>query len=148
MNETYGLLDMLEALVVDGFRLPLGSKVIVDEDQILDILDKIRHSIKSGGKATQNIIDQGRVQETEESIQLEAGEEKITISLLEKEESKAKQIKKDSNVYADQVMANLQLMVTKMQTNLVKFENSIEEGRKRISELESERKESHDTTRQ
>lgn len=150
MNETLGLLDTLEAMLMDGNRVPLTDKVMVDEQSFLQLIDKIRLSVKSGGRAAQNLFDgQAPVESANGPATAPAqpvdNASTISISLLEKEEAEAEKLSRDSQLYADQVMANLQLMVTKMQTNLVKFEKSIEEGRQSIETLTKERKESNDT---
>jgi hypothetical protein len=36
------LVDRLESLVSGAFRLPLGSRVLLDEDELLDIIDQMR----------------------------------------------------------------------------------------------------------
>ena len=34
-----GLIDMLEALVAEGRRVPFGRKLMIDEDRLLDLVD-------------------------------------------------------------------------------------------------------------
>jgi cell division septum initiation protein DivIVA len=40
--EVFQLLDKLEALVSGGTRVPLTSKALIDEQEIIDVLDEIR----------------------------------------------------------------------------------------------------------
>ena len=143
-EETLGLLDGLEAILLEGKRIPFMDKIVIDEHELLDVIDKIRRSVKRGGLASQSAISPIKSGDVAESDNLDKS---ISISMLEKEEEVAQKLSKDTQVYAKQVMTNLQLMVTKMQTNLVKFEKSIEEGRQNIENLTKERKESYDTYR-
>ncbi|HTY14057.1 MAG TPA: hypothetical protein VMD02_07760 [Candidatus Omnitrophota bacterium] len=48
MMKILGLLDTLESVVLDGFKIPLTKKTMVNEEQLLKIIDKIR-LVASGG---------------------------------------------------------------------------------------------------
>ena len=52
------LLDQLEEVLGGGSRLPLTSRTLVDEQEILDILDQIRVSIPEEVKAARRLTDQ------------------------------------------------------------------------------------------
>ncbi|MER3406140.1 MAG: ATPase, partial [Chloroflexota bacterium] len=39
------LIDRLEALISSGARLPLTSRALVDEQEVLDILDQLRMAV-------------------------------------------------------------------------------------------------------
>jgi hypothetical protein len=52
------LLDQLEEVLGAGSRVPLTSRTLVDEQEILDILDQIRVSIPEEVKAARRLTDQ------------------------------------------------------------------------------------------
>jgi len=39
-------LDRLENLILDSARVPITGKVLVSEDQVLDLLDRVRVSLR------------------------------------------------------------------------------------------------------
>ena len=140
MNETLGLVDTLEAMLLDGSTVPFSSRIMVDEKDMLQLIDKIRLSIKSGGRAAQTVMDlSGSVQVQTKKELNEPRPESLPEDSVVKQQQSADKLSRGAQEYADQVMANLQLMVTKMQTNLVKFEKSIEEGRQAIETLQNKK---------
>ena len=56
--------------------------------------------------------------------------------IIEKELEKIKKLREGADDYAQYVLSNLQLTVTKMQNNLAKLEKNIESGRKVIDDKE------------
>jgi cell division septum initiation protein DivIVA len=52
------LLDQLEEVLGGGSRVPLTSRTLVDEQEILDILDQIRVSIPEEVKAARRLTEQ------------------------------------------------------------------------------------------
>lgn len=49
------LVDRLEAVVNGGFRMPLSGKVVVDEQEVLDVLDLMRTAIPDEIKQARRI---------------------------------------------------------------------------------------------
>ena len=50
MNEALGVLEILESRIMESKRLPFSTKVIIEEKQVLELLDKLRlfnHKIKN-----------------------------------------------------------------------------------------------------
>ena len=46
MSEVLGLLDALEAVILDSKKVPLTDNVIVNEQKLIDIIDKLRTVVK------------------------------------------------------------------------------------------------------
>lgn len=141
MNQLLGLIDTLEAMILETKKIPLTNKIILQEDHVLTIIDKIRKAVKSNGEIIQQSIS---VQEKVNAL----NKEDISVNEGEKELEKAEKIKKGAEEYANYILTNLQLAVTKMQSNLIKLEKNIESGRKIIddkiqaySSVEEEKKE-------
>ena len=45
MSKLLGLLDVLESKILEGKKVPLTEKVMVDEDEVMSIIDKIRYCL-------------------------------------------------------------------------------------------------------
>lgn len=139
MNEILGILDSLEATIVDSKKVPMTSKVMLDENYLLDIIDKIRLSLKSANNLAREKVDiEQTPQFSKESLGLSSSEtdQKVTDKMIEAAKVQAEEIKEGANAYADDVLANLQLVISKMQKNLIHFDKNLESGR---SILESKR---------
>ena len=50
MERILGLLDTLESMICDSFKMPLTGKTMVNEAEVLAIIDKIRLVIQSGDR--------------------------------------------------------------------------------------------------
>ena len=69
--------------------------------------------------------------------------EKETQTRYNEAEKKAQEIKNGANEYADYILANIQLMVTKMQKNMIGIEKNLVNGRALIEESKQEKKETN-----
>jgi hypothetical protein len=134
MSEVLGLIDSLEASILEGKRIPMTNKIIIEEDRILHILDKVRLVIKSDADIVKTAVDRttrnNGVMPLQRTI-IESQQQGVPVSenSLSLASEEADKIRYGANSYADNVLANLQLIVAKMQTNLVKLEQNIESGR-------------------
>jgi len=143
MDELLGLLDTLEASILDGKKVPFSDKVVINERLVLTILDRMRLAIKSDGGAVRSAFAQSKpiqhhvhpqVQHPEPEFEAPRHIQDHVADLIRKAEDDSEKIKTGANEYADYVLANLQLLITKMQTNLVKIERNITGGRKTIDD--------------
>jgi cell division septum initiation protein DivIVA len=57
MMDITALLDRLEALVNDGWRMPLTNKTGIDEDLFFEIIDQLRQSIPQELKQASELLD-------------------------------------------------------------------------------------------
>lgn len=135
MNDILGLVDSLEATILESPKVPLTDKLVIEEKKILQLVDKVRMAIKNGGIARQS-IDINREIHIQDPVQknIAAPSE---VSLSEAQE-KARQIKQGANEYAEYVLSNLQLSVSKLQNQLIKLEKNIENGRDVLEQQKSE----------
>lgn len=120
MMQLLGLLDTLEATILNGKKVMMTDKVMVNEGQLLEIIDKIRGVIKSGGNAAKQAIE--RVSSND------VFNEKTILSKAQRE---ARLIKEGANTYADETLSNLLATV-------LKLERSLESGRQRLSRMREE----------
>jgi len=136
MNELLGMLDALEAIILDAKKVPLTEKVIVEEARVIDVIDKIRSFVKSKGDVIKEKVEYDTINE-ETQIEKPLSNQ-VDASEVEKELEKATKIKKGAQDYATFILSNLQLTVTKMQNNLIKLEKNIESGRDMIDKKNNE----------
>jgi hypothetical protein len=125
MSELLGLLDALEAVILDSKKIPLTDNIVINEYKLIDIIDKARLVIKTKG----DILKEKYQLRQESSPEVNLQSSKVTKSDIDLEMEKIKKIKQGAQEYASFVLSNLQLTVTKMQNNLIKLEKNIESGR-------------------
>jgi hypothetical protein len=75
------LVDRLEALLVKGWRVPLTSKSMIDEDEFLDIIDQMRIAIPEEIKLSKKIVQE------RDRVVAQAQEEVQRISAMAKEDA-------------------------------------------------------------
>ena len=46
MSKLLGLLDALESVILEGPKVPLSNKLLVSEERVSEIIEKIRITIK------------------------------------------------------------------------------------------------------
>lgn len=119
--EILGLLDTLESMILDGRKVPLTKRVLINEDKVLAVIDKMRLVIQGGGGfAKDAIASKGVVQETEkrpeqktdrpavEMMEGRSEEEAKAVEVLQQAYQMAKEIREGADSYADEVLANLE----------------------------------------
>lgn len=142
MHELLGVIDALEAAITDSKRIPLTGKMAVDEGNILGYVDKLRFLVKNLEKsAARDAVDQGKreggqpiMNAQDAQFKTHESPEAFMENLIVEAKQNAFSIKSGANEYADNVLAKLQLLVTKMQKNLIRLERNIDEGRSMIEE--------------
>ncbi|MBI5399122.1 hypothetical protein HZB07_00700 [Candidatus Saganbacteria bacterium] len=128
--ELLGLLDTLEALILDGSKIPLTKKVIVNEDKILGIIDKMRLVIQGGGGFAKDALGKqqpagGReeARTVEKATMLPVNDELLVgrsqdeakaVEILQQAYQMAKEIREGADKYADEVLANLEATSTRI----------------------------------
>lgn len=125
--EILGLLDTLESVVLDSPKVPFTKKVVIDEEKLLGIIDKIRLVLQGGGDFARKAI--GRVdlpvatpepeRETTNEDQPTQSEgrqrgEAKAMEVIEQAYQMAKEIRDGADKYADEVLANLEATSTRI----------------------------------
>jgi len=121
--EALGLLDTLESMVLDGFKVPFSKKLVIDEEKILSIIDKMRLVIQGGeGLAKEaiatklNMEGSPKIEEGSRRAVAEGenqGESKA-VDILQQAYQMAKEIREGADNYADEVLANLEATSTRI----------------------------------
>jgi len=133
MSKLLGLIEVLESKILDSKKIPLSTKVIIEEQEVLDIFDKMREVIKSEEIINNTIEVKEKTQANTENTQTSAQQQQSN-EYIEKELKKIKKLRHGAEDYAQYILSNLQLTVTKMQNNLLKLEKNIESGRNMIEQ--------------
>lgn len=110
------LIDELEDALAEGRRVPFSGRLLVDEERILDIIDRMRVAIPEEQKRARRIISeqerliaeaQARVQQVLEERGLLEAVETERIRLLQQAEYEAAQVRAGADDYARQVLEEL-----------------------------------------
>ncbi len=125
MSEILGIVDAIEAAIMDGKRLPFTDKVVIHEGQLLMLLDKLRIVARNDTNMVRKAVEIGGLP-PEDMTTIPSV---FTNPDLSKTHAEALRIREDAAIYADNVLAHLQLLVTKMQKNIIKLEQNLESGR-------------------
>ncbi|MEI6775297.1 MAG: hypothetical protein WCK70_00180 [Chloroflexales bacterium] len=121
------LIDEVEDALAEGRRVPFSGRLLVDEERILDIIDRMRIAIPEEQKRARRIIQeqerliaeaQARVQQVLnergllEAIEAERGR------LLQQAENEAIQVRAGADEYARQVLEELDERLMKLVTSV------------------------------
>ncbi len=114
--EILGLLDTLESMIMDGSRIPFTKKLVVNEEKLLAVVDKIRLVVQGGGGFAKEAIT-GKLAPTEKAqaeveakaqVQASPPEGGEAVEVLQQAYQMAKEIREGADHYADEVLENLE----------------------------------------
>ena len=137
LNEKFGLASILKELedaVVNGNRVPLTNKVMVNEDAIINCVDKIYAALPDDIKSAQRVLEQSDkllenvegqgqriIADAKEQADLMTRESAVyqeavaqAEALVNKAEEAATQLRRDSIHYCDDVLSQLETTLDKM----------------------------------
>jgi cell division septum initiation protein DivIVA len=122
------LIDELEDALAEGRRLPFsGGRLLVDEERILDIIDRMRVAIPEEHKRARRIVQeqerliseaQARVQQVLDERGLLEAVNAERARLLQQAEQEAAQVRAGADDYARQVLEELDDRLTKVVTSV------------------------------
>ena len=125
MDNIKGIIFSLEALFKSSKKKLLSDQIVVDPKQLYVLLDKLKDAIEDY-EAKQKQYSNHYFEQAD-NVEVDPGEvidaKKIAFKM-----------KQDANEYADGILSRLQLLVTKLQKNVIKIESNITEGRKLIEQ--------------
>lgn len=152
--ELLGLIDALEAAILSSPKLLLTDKIIMDESNILGLIDKIRLVIKNGEKVIHDNVKVRKTQQesdivepveilheeveppvVEETPREPSAFEKASIGaeaddIIDSAKKEAQEIMGNADEYARNVLEKLHVTVLKMQRNLSRMDETIEDSKK------------------
>ncbi|OGB87598.1 hypothetical protein A3H38_00935 [candidate division WOR-1 bacterium RIFCSPLOWO2_02_FULL_46_20] len=125
--EILGLLDTLESMILDGSKIPLTKKILINEEKVLSIIDKMRLVAQGGGGFAKGAIvsrqdglnekaeiKKGIAQAEKETVDGRSQEEAKSVEVLQQAYQMAKEIRDGADKYADEVLANLEATSTRI----------------------------------
>jgi hypothetical protein len=142
--EILGLLDTLESMILEGFRIPLTKKTIIDEEKVLLVADKIRLVVQGGGDLAKKAIDKRtmpskqetiefvearkEVEKVKEGLPITADSEDKATEIIENAYKIAKEVRMGADKYADEVLSNLEATSSRIL-------RSVKAGRSRLGKF-------------
>lgn len=121
------LIDELEDALAEGRRVPFSGRLLVDEERILDIIDRMRVAIPEEQKRARRIVQeqerliaeaQARVQQVLEEKGLLDAVEGERVRLLQVAEQEAALVRAGADDYARQVLEELDERLARLATSV------------------------------
>ncbi|SHE27406.1 ATPase [Alkalibacter saccharofermentans] len=139
------LLNELESILHEGTHVPFSSRVMVNTEEALEIIQEIMHSLPDEIKQAQWIKEERKkilleaqkesekiLNDAESKIRSMVDENQITQSayleaqeIRKKAEEISREIRKSTNDYADSILKNLQMQIKELS-------ETIEDNRKQL----------------
>lgn len=143
-----GLLNEMEELIENCARIPMTRKVLVDEDRLLDFLDRIRTTMPDEIRQAKWIIQEREkvmadskreaariLEDAQKEIEKRAEESEVARQaqlvaeeIVRKAEAIAREIREGARAYADDVLKSLA-------ENAARVVEQIEQGREELKEM-------------
>ena len=140
--ELFNVLNELEELVENSPKIPLTRRVLIDEDKLLDFLDRMRTSLPEEVRQAKWVLQEREkvladskkeavqiLEEAQKQLSKQAEEseivyqaKKIAEEVVQKAEAIAGEIKQGARDYADDILSGLE-------SELDKLINQIKNGR-------------------
>jgi hypothetical protein len=134
MSELMGMLDVLDSFVAGGSRIPMTGKIVLEEQPLVQILRRLRHVLENGERTIRQTIEvSADVAMTRPQPPGMSALEIDSLPVLEDAARRAAEMRQGAREYADQVLANLELVVAKLSKEVAKVERHIQNGRATIS---------------
>ncbi len=148
------LVDRLEALLVKGWRVPLTSKTMIDEDEFLDIIDQMRIAIPEEIKQSKKIVQErdrvvAQAQEEAQRIAAMAQEDAARLTnehavtkaaeshaaeVEAEAQASAAQIRKGADAYTAQALSDLQARLEQLAQQVASLQTQVYNGLNLLSE--------------
>ncbi len=122
--ESLGMLDAIIATLMESPKYMMSKKrVVVNLPEMLDLLEKLRMVLQRGGDLVKKsvTVDPERGQMVQKKSLAETNPEIFGLegeALLRQAKDQAEKIKGNADKYAENVLTNLQVIVTKMMRNI------------------------------
>lgn len=142
MSEILGILETLEVMVSDAKKVPFSKKVMVDQAMILDLVDKMKFVAKRQEVELLAHQDPQAVGNLSQHETFNPAKDSA-VQMVVDAKKEANEIRQEASRYADNVLSRLQLLVTKMQKNMVRLEENIKHGRLSMDDTLSPNSEEH-----
>jgi len=138
--EILGLLDSMESMILDSFKIPMTGKVFINEADILSLIDKMRLVCQKGDGYAKGFIETDKRNISQRSDRIEVPHvseiksitkdnlDEKAIEVIQQAYQMAKEIRIGADKYADEVLANLEVTSSRIL-------RTIKNGRSRLSKI-------------
>lgn len=121
------LIDELEDALAEGRRVPFSGRLMVDEERILDIIDRMRVAVPEELKQARRVIGEqerllsearAQVQQAMEEQGLLAAVEAERTRMLDEAEREAQGVRAGADDYARQVLEELEQRLARLSASV------------------------------
>ncbi len=156
MSSIYHLIDRLERLLNESWRMPLSAYVVINEDEFLDVIDQMRTAIP------QEIRQAEKIQQERDRIIAQAEEEAERIvqlaredaskmvdeheimqaamqreqTIIERAQREAESLKAEADEYARQVLISLDGQIEDLDRQIATLLSTVRNGLATLSQSE------------
>jgi hypothetical protein len=158
LSDINHLIDRLERLLNESWRMPLSAYLVINEDDFLDIIDQLRTAIprevKEGEKIQrerERIVAQAEEEAErllhlaqEDAARLVEQHEIIRMSeqrgrtVIERAQREAEVLKGEADEYARQVLVSLDSQIGNMEAQIAGLRTTVRNGLQSLSEASEE----------
>lgn len=126
-DDVDALIDELEALANEGKRRLLGRKLVIDEDRLLELVDRFRSAVPNEVRQAHRVLDEhdriiaaahAQAQRTIEERGLLEVVEVERRRVLEEADREADKIRSEADRYARNVLVELEERLSKLHTSV------------------------------
>lgn len=148
MSDIYHLIDRLERLLNESWRMPLSTFLVINEDDFLDVVDQMRtaipQEIKDGEKvqAERDRIVAQAEEESERIVQLAQDDaaklieghelilaaEQRADTVLQRAQREAEILKRDADVYVRDVLVSLDQQLGSVDGQIAELLQTVRNG--------------------
>lgn len=147
--EFYKYIEQLQNTINKGSKLPFSSKIIIDKEEALDLIDALLRSLPEDLKNAKTTIEDRQkilidaqnqaeiiIKEAKDTIEKMVNEDEVTKLAQEKSEQilsftkqTAREIRSGANDYADEVLGQLDKQLTKILQTVKRGREELKENR-------------------
>jgi cell division septum initiation protein DivIVA len=158
LSDIYHLINRLERLLNDSWRMPLSAYLVINEDDFLDVIDQLRttipREIKEGEKVQrerERIIAQAE-EEGERVVKLAQDDaakmveeheimnaaEQRAMTIIERAQREAQVLKTDADEYARSVLVSLESQLDGVDQQIATLLTTVQNGLDTLSQAHEE----------
>lgn len=147
--EFYKYIEQLRNIITNGSKIPFSSKIIIEKEQALDLIDALLRSLPEDLKDAKAVIEDRQkilidaqnqaeiiIKEAQETIEKMVSEDEITKLAQEKSDQilsftkqTAREIRSGANDYADEVLGQLDKQLTKLLKTVKRGREELKQNR-------------------
>jgi cell division septum initiation protein DivIVA len=154
LSDIYHLIDRLERLLNESWRMPLSAYLVINEDDFLDVIDQMRttvpQEVKEGEKIQRErerilaqaeeeglrvvqLAQEDAAQLIEEHALIEAANQRAD-TILERAQREAQVLKRDADEYAREVLVSLDDQLGTLEDQITILLTTVRNGLETLSQ--------------